>query len=379
MKRNTIILALLLGIVPLAAFGEGPAALIPKNARDMGLGGSFLSVTPGFVSLYGNPAGFAAAKSELTILDTSFWAYVKPNSDNISKFKQFLSGDQSEDETIALANDLLTENGLGGGASLGIGYVGKGLGLGFYAVSDEFASGETAMGARLTSSSAVNIVVGLGVPLEIAGLRLNLGGDARPFYRVDSAEGGWSLIELIQGADVRDEPVVAGFGLAMDLGATLELGSLTVGLSVRDLSPSFVMDDYLLGDVLDALSSGSLPEAGADADKVLMTPYVTAGLSWKPTLIPGLLEPGLYFELADPIRAVQDKDSFWNLLHAGADLRCLGFATARLGLNRGWMSAGLGFDLLFCELDAAVFTEELGRRPGDLPRTGVIVQAAFRL
>jgi len=26
-----------------------------------------------------------------------------------------------------------------------------------------------------------------------------------------------------------------------------------------------------------------------------------------------------------------------------------------------------------------VFTEELGRRPGDLPRTGVIVQAAFRL
>jgi hypothetical protein len=376
-KRSIALFISLVGM-SMFAFGENPQTLIPKTARDMGLGGSFLAVSPGFASLYGNPAGFAAEKDELTILDTAVWAYVKPTSDNISKLQQFVSGGQGEDEMISLANDLLTDNGLGGGCSLGIGYVGKGLGIGFYAVSDEFASGETAMGAKLTSATAVNAVIGLGVPLRIGGLRLNLGGDARPFYRVDSTEGGWSLIDLIQGADIENQSVQAGFGLAMDFGATLEIGAVTVGLSVRDLSPSFVVDEYLLGDVLSALGAGSLPEADSDAEKAIMTPYINAGLAWKPKLIPGLVEPGLYFELSDPVGAIQDKDSFWNLLHAGADLKFLSFATLRAGVNRGWLSAGVGLDLLIVELDAAVFTEELGRHPGDLPRSGVIVQAAIR-
>ncbi|HOX33451.1 MAG TPA: hypothetical protein PLB91_14065 [Spirochaetales bacterium] len=375
MKRS--ILALLLALALSGAFAAGPDALVPKTARDLGLGGSFLSVSSGFDSLYGNPAGFAAEKGEFTILDLSTWLYVKPSYDNFEKAKAVASGEDTA--AIAAANELLVDNGLGGGFSFGLGYVGKKLGLGFYAVSDEFASGDTALGSKLRSSSSINLVVGLGLPLMLGPFRLNIGGDARPFYRVDSAGEGWSLIDLIQGADLDDQAAVAGFGMAMDFGASLELGpSLKVGLALRDLSPSFLMDDFLVGEVLDALGSGSLPEQGAGADNVYLTPYASLGLAWSPELVPGFVEPSLYFELRDPAGALRDEASFWNLLHLGAELRLLNFASLRLGLNGGWPSAGLGLDLAIIELDAAVFTEELGLHPGDRPRTGVALQAALR-
>jgi len=67
-----------------------------------------------------------------------------------------------------------------------------------------------------------------------------------------------------------------------------------------------------------------------------------------------------------------------NLTHMGAEVQFLRILSLRAGLNRGWVSVGCGLDLLFLDLDAAVFTEELGELPGDLPRSGFSFSAAIR-
>ena len=86
-------------------------------------------------------------------------------------------------------------------------------------------------------------------------------------------------------------------------------------------------------------------------------------------------DPRLHGELRDPVTVFADGKSPWNLIHVGADARILKFLVARVGINAGYLSAGLGLDLVLLKLDAAVFTEELGIRAGDRPRTGFSVGA----
>jgi hypothetical protein len=354
--------------------------IAPKDARAMGLGGTFTSLSSGFSSFYGNPAGFAAPVGDLTVLDLATWAYFKPTSSNISKVSRIASGKASQSETISTVNDLVVENGFGGGAMTGLGYAGKGFALGFFAVTDNYASGDTIMGVRMASSTSVNAVIGLGAPIRLGDAVLEIGGDARPFYRIDSAAGGWSLLNLITSSgSVMDEPVTAGFGLAMDLGASLDLGALSFGLSVRDISPSFLMDATTLGSVGSSVAGGGLSLPETSATRVQPLPYVSLGAAWKPRVFRNFLDPALFIEVQDPVGIARRQESVWELLHVGAELRVLNFIIARAGVNKGWLSAGLGLDLYIVRIDGAVFTEELGAHPGDQPRTGITLQAVIRL
>jgi opacity protein-like surface antigen len=376
MKR-TILVAIAIAILASAAFADLTyPALAPKNAASMALGGSFTSIPTAEFSFFGNPAAFAAKKGSLTLLSTDAWAYVKPTSDNMAA----LSGLEDEGSNpAAVAGGLMpTNNGIGGGASFGLGYAGRGLGIGFFAVSDNWAEGDSVPGAVINSDTQVSAVVGLGIPLQLGdSIRLAIGGDLRPFYRVRSS---FPLADAIDGLENITD-INAGFGLAMDLGASLQLGSLGLGLAIRDIAPPFPIWHGDLATLQSSLEQGSLPDAGEGAEKAVFLPSITAGLSWKPKLIPGLIDPAVYFELQDPVAVFQNAEglgSMLNLTHLGAEVQFLRILTLRAGLNRGWLSVGGGIDLLFLDVDAAVFTEELGALPGDKPRSGFSFSFAVR-
>ena len=96
---------------------------------------------------------------------------------------------------------------------------------------------------------------------------------------------------------------------------------------------------------------------------------------------PGFIDPAMYLELQDPVSVVANWNgigSALNLLHLGAEARFFNLITLRGGMNRGWLSVGAGLNFLFLDLNAAVFTEELGALPGDKPRSGLALQAAIR-
>jgi len=375
MKRTATIL-FSIAILASASFADTYPTLTPKNAVSMALGGSFTSIPTAQFSFFGNPAAFAAKKGSLTLIQTDAWAYVKPTSDNLDVLAELIGGDSNQ---AALAGSLMpTNNGFGGGASIGLGYAGKGLGIGIFAISDNWAEGDSVPGAVLQSDTQVSAVVGLGVPLQLGdSVRLSIGGDLRPFYRIRAAV---SLADYLSGAENFDG-INAGFGLAMDLGAHLELGSLGIGLAIRDIAPPFPIWQGALETLKASLEQGSLPQADDGAEKAVFLPSVTAGLSWKPKLIPGLIDPALYFELQDPVAVIQEWDgigSALNLTHLGAEVTFLKIVTLRAGLNRGWLSFGGGVNLLILDLNAAVFTEELGALPGDKPRSGFSLSAAIR-
>ncbi|MDP2816187.1 MAG: hypothetical protein Q8O19_05865, partial [Rectinemataceae bacterium] len=87
MKKIGIFLACL-GICAGSAFPQTPS-LAPKDARSMGMGGVFSAISSGYVSFYGNPAGFSQA-GNLTLLDTATWVYFDPSPANLSKLQSML-------------------------------------------------------------------------------------------------------------------------------------------------------------------------------------------------------------------------------------------------------------------------------------------------
>mgnify|MGYP000875715277 CR=1 FL=1 len=388
MKRLLTILIVLL-LAGGALFAQTRLdAVAPKDARTMAMGGAFVAMSEGYQSLYGNPASFADKKAELTLLSVTPWVYVSPTRDNINTFQGLIEGGgEDQGAIISALSDLITTNGFGVGASAGLGWVGRGLGLGLVGGMDTYISGKTLLGSSGTFDGQVAGVVGIGVPLNLGPFRLQIGGDVRPYLRMTGEIVGTDMIGLLAGSSDSDAafdpmtlPVDVGFGLAVDLGATLELGKLvSVGLAVRDISTKQNFAESTVGEVLATLEDGSLPEG--DPSEYAMLPNLTVGarLTPIPTFLRPLVDVTVIAEIQDPVRVIQDNTSMWNLFHVGAEADLLGGLFAvRAGFNKGWISLGAGIDLLLLEVNVAVFTEEMGPRPGDRGRTGVSAEVAVR-
>jgi hypothetical protein len=68
----------------------------------------------------------------------------------------------------------------------------------------------------------------------------------------------------------------------------------------------------------------------------------------------------------------------WTLLHAGAQVRILSLFSVSAGLNQGYLTAGFGVKLFFIDINAALFTRELGVRAGDKPNAGAALDVSIR-
>lgn len=376
MKKTALTLIVLLALG--ASLAAQTSYLFPRDARSMGMGGSFNSISSGYGAFFGNPAGFAGPGS-FTLLDDATWLYLKPTTENLDKLSTMVKGTVSEEQLRQLFNDLITTNGFGGGTSLGLGWAGKGFAAGTFLMTDNYLYGNTVLGTRAMSRTSVNALLGVGLTLiQKKNLSLALGADVRPFFRVDSIGSGWEFYNIFDDiaanddalATFRNQDVTTGVGLAMDFGLMFKVGVLSLGASVRDLAPAFRTTTVKIGQLLD----GQLPSFTTSST---LSPQVAAGLGLDLKLIPKWVETNLYAEMTDILGVVKGA-SPWTKVHAGADLRFLNALILRGGINAGYLSVGAGLDLWFLELDAAVFTEEMGVLPGNNPRTGMVIQAALR-
>jgi hypothetical protein len=381
MKRLICIaLILSLGCV---AFGQTTTSrLSPKTAKVMGMGGAFRVFSTGYDTFFGNPAGFATAEGSLTIADLAAWAYFKPTEENLAKLQAIMDGSTSQSDAAFTIADWVTSNGFGAGASMGLGWAGKGFGLGFNLTTDEVASGSSLVGSTLQSRTQGTAVAGIAFPFSLGPVNFRIGADARAYYLLDSSPStGWPFGTMLTNyfatkdveTTVRDLEVVGGYGFAFDGGATVGIGPLVVGAMVRDYGLEFYRGTTTVGTIID---DQMVPIEGTDAYIIL--PVVLAGASLQFNF-GNIVAPALYVEAEDPVALVTDGfDTIWTKVHAGAEVKLFNFLSARAGINKGWISVGAGVDLLFLEVDAALFTEEMGINPGDFGRTGVALQAAIR-
>jgi len=384
MKRTITILLILL-LAGSAVFAQDRLdAAAPKDARTMAMGGAFVAMSEGYQSLYGNPAAFADKKAELTLVSVNPWVYVKPTTTNITAFQNVAASIDDPAAIVGPLTGLIEDNGVGAGLSAGLGWVGKGLGLGLLGGGEVYISGDTLLGSAGTLDAQIAAVVGIGVPLKIGPLLFQVGGDIRPYLRMTGDVVGTTLLGSITGGtefDAMSLPVDVGFGLAVDLGAKLELGQLiSVGLAVRDISTNQNLTQSTVGGVVDSLGSGTLPTSDTPSEYAML-PNITIGASVTPipVFLRKLVDVTVTAEIQDPLKVITDDSSLWNLFHVGAEADLLGGLIAvRTGVNKGYISVGAGLDLLLIEVNVAVFTEELGRRPGDQGRTGVSAEVAIR-
>ncbi|HNP93736.1 MAG TPA: hypothetical protein PKO08_07750 [Rectinema sp.] len=387
MKRKAIIVILLILATAMASAQTALEFIevTPKDARTMGMGGAFHVFSQGYSSFFGNPAGFAGANSSLTLTDLSVWAYLAPTTQNVERVKSIIDGSATDSDILGYAGDwIINNNGFGAGLSLGGGWVGKkGIAIGVTLVSDEVAAGNSLLGSKLVSATQLNGILGYAYPFNIGPVTLKIGLDGRAFYRVQSDPVTGLPFSTILN-DVLNETfsessitLLGGYGFAADLGLVASIGPVMLGLSARDFGLEFKVGKFNAQDIIDS-NINAFPLLGTQAAKLI--PNYAAGLGVR-LFENGKFEPSLYTELENPLKIFSSSDmvaSALNSLHAGAQVRLLRFITVRGGLNKGWYSLGAGIDLSFLELDAAIFTEELGRYPGDKGRSGLSVQVGIR-
>jgi hypothetical protein len=127
----------------------------------------------GYNALFHNPAGFAGQEGSFTVLSSSAWVYANP----CHSFQALGNSDPST--LISFVED---ESSTGGfGFSEGIGYVGKGVGIGAVLNVDSYLWGPTTLGAVGRMDATLAFIGGVALPINLFGIKINLGADLSIF------------------------------------------------------------------------------------------------------------------------------------------------------------------------------------------------------
>lgn len=402
-----------LGLPSVAAETVRQKEFQPANPEILGQGGSFVAVAEGFNSLYTNPAGLAMTpEPELTLPSLTFWAYSRPDLllPTIGALGgQSVSSDgenQSRDQLILdNLSEQFTTNGFGVGTGVSFGYVGNRLGIGLNLAVDSYLYGDTfPLGLEGEITSHLMLAFGYAQPFRIGPVDLSLGGVLRPNLRITSIVGSDTAADLITqftgvstgdsggGGDLTSSiTALNGWGVAFDTGLLASYRSYRLGLQARNLfNTGMQYSRNSLADILSALSSGGLPSAPSEGDAAFVSEtYIipmelTVGGAWQPDLgeLSFLIDPELHMQYAglfgtgqlDPQRPT----SAWTRISIGTELTMLRFFDLRFGLNQGYFTTGFGMDLMFLELQFALYSQEFGRYPGDQQVGGAALEFALR-
>jgi len=393
LKRIFILLLLLTFVTGFSVSAEPKRIIerpfVPMSPEVMAQGGSFVAAAHGYNSLFYNPAGFAEKGSSVTIASLTTWIYSNP-----ARAYGLLKGMSNPGtEMFGLLNDQLTSGGFGVGASMGIGITGRGLGLGAVFIMDSYLYGPTMLGIEGDVTGTLGFIGGLALPVNLFGLNFKAGVDVRPMIRIHAPllnkDALGLIMSLASGGDVmaalNNATAYHGFGLGLDFGLSAAKGPLKAALSVRDLAGTrFYYSANSFKEVADSFgSNGSFPdgtEVSQDEYEYVIPMNISGGVEFHPDLevLSFLIDPSVHADLQDLVGVIRDKRTPWTLLHIGSEVKLARIFSVRAGFNQGYITMGGGIRLLFLDVNAALFTRELGRHLGDRPNSGVTVEAALR-
>jgi hypothetical protein len=258
------------------------------------------------------------------------------------------------------------------GGMAGIGYVGNGIGLGLFLNTEATVDATNILQATGTAFNTITFVGGFGLTFG----NLNLGVAIRPtIFGYTSVAAASLVADYLTGASldlgsIFNESVFFGSGLGIDLGAVYTLGPFSFGASVKDfLGTRIAYRKSSFDEYFQALSAASLPlgseltvEEASSAWTIPMK--VNLGAEFHPDLrvISFLIDPRISVDLLDvslALRTAQSgeeitSDVLLSMLNFGAEIETLRFLTVRGGYYGGYLSAGLGLDLVVVDINAAL-------------------------
>jgi hypothetical protein len=356
-----------------------------------GQGATGLATSNGPAALFGNPAGFSSSKLTFTALSVGSWLHLRPLAttpllwDLISEGKFGISG---------IAGGLTNEygaQGLGSGASATIGLSGKGVGLALSAVTDSSFTGSYPLALTGYVQAELSIVAGFALNMQVLGAELSVGADARPFARIhgvlDNADSA-AVIQKIVAGDVslgvlNDVPTLNGYGLALDTGVQLRTGSLTFGISVRDVGGTRI--NYALHDfqtVLQYIGEGGLPptSAGQIADvsgvAYVVPMRILTGVEYHPDLgsLSRYLDPRLFLSIPDLLPVFGGSTSILHAARFGVSLSVLSTLDFYGAIGLDYYAAGIGINLLALSVSVAAYQTTMESATRD---SGIAINATL--
>lgn len=407
-KILTLVLILLITMVSLSAEAKFKYD-IPfgwQSPEIMAQGNSFTAISSGFNALMSNPAGFAMSKNykytetenedgervvekkergEVTVLGVLPYAMLNP----FTLYDDLVdSGNVAEDQIIDAILNQSTTNGIGAGLQTGFGYVGHGLGIGLVTTVDMlFPQTDNILGINGDITATVALVGGYAYKFDLGFMDLAVGADVRPMWRVKAEDISINTVLGFMGGESSDLNLssidtLTGFAIGFDAGAIAKIGMFSFGASIRDIGHTrYLYKETNLEDLQYNPLNGNEYE-GLD----YVTPMtLRLGAALHPDLgrISRIIDPKVHIEYVIPMIIADDvadyeAQSFWSNLHAGAEIKLLSFLSIRGGYSSGYLTAGLGIDMVIAELNAALYSNETGTRSGSNQQMGVAVELAFR-
>ncbi len=340
------------------------------------VGGSHVTRNEGFSDLFNNPAGFKSAGEEISLAELNLG--LKGPVFDIANM--FVTGDYSNITTIF--------QGIYAGLDLlgpvSFGYVGDGLGVGILSSS---------LGS-VSSTGPLTVEVNAGEEIALSGgyaFRVPVGDPS-----VHKLDFGMLLKGTFRGTVSFEESVLNIMNVSVDsllnsdfdfmIGIGFDLGVrynyrniFTAGLTAHDVySPSI----HNLYDSPMSFTSGSSPVSTTYG----ITPFrLDAGVMYSPDFS----ELNLFISSLKLYADYRDIFDFWlypaqavnPVLHLGigTEVTLLEILKVRAGLNQGLPAAGLGLDLHYFTLNAAMFGTELSTEPGLHPVYNVQIGLEFRI
>ena len=414
MKRITILLLIsFIGIsaFSLAAESDFPEPFYPEtsfsptSARIEAMGGAATASSTGIDSLYSNPANLAGQPFSLYLPSLTLTAYNVKNIVDSGLIEEVLAG--TVDETVALSfldtitasrGELLTTD-------LSVGFAGGGFGFGVN-LQEKLHTVGTGAGLSLIAELNASAALGIGFSLPLVDnlLSIDAGVTARPTYTAysDSIGASGILTTVMSGSEditsdlLANYELAAGYALPVDVGVNVN-GPVGLRLSgvLRNLNGDYTITRYSeAGAWLNELAAlagtdavyNDAEEAATSSTFTAAVPWsVDLGLGWAPVRggLASILNPRIAVGLDDVLGLADtyesDPNALWKHLSAGAEVKLLSLLDVRAGMNKGYLSAGVGADLLIFHVDASYYWREYGLNIGDRPIDALSVRVSLGL
>jgi len=358
------------------------------SVRVLSMGGAGLGVRGYYDSWLLNPANAAKAGFKFSLPAVTVTAY---NPVKILESQMF---DKIEDDdTAGAAAEFLKTITQGYGDILTTD-VSMGVSFGSFALSLE--AQERLM--SFVDSSSLNLIAqvttaataGFGFRINLAqSMSIDLGVSAKAVYKAYlKAQSASSITSMVadENSDpakkfLNETPLMAGYALPLSAGINFNFPfGLTLSTVAKNINGNYTMNTYdsvndwaeeVLGERI-AGDDDDAPTAPIETDWTIESPWrLDAGLTWKPN-IGSLIRPIIAVDVVD-VMAMSGKTgddltrAFFEQTRLGASVRLLSLFDFRYGLNKGYQSVGVGFDLLIFHIDAAYYTQEYGPSIGDKP------------
>jgi hypothetical protein len=352
-------LFLFFGTFPLS--GESIAPFVLPSARASAMGGNHIAYADDFYAIFTNPAAFADLKEEFSVAELSLNAYgpvfeiIDLTRDTLYSAKAFdLSGIIGPGGFAA---------GLDIGGPLALGWVGRGLALGFFNRTwlDALISGTT-----LRPQISEDILAAGGYSFRLLNKQrhhLDAGFLGKGFFRGTLSMDA-SILDINTIFDKPlDRPFSTYLGLGLDLGIRYSFGeNFSAALVCYDVYSPVLVTAY------NSFSDFQNKRGAAGISYARVKPRLDAGIKYR--IHPSFLSPYITrLVISADYRDFTDLFAFFPrnpILNTGIGMEMvlLEVFSIRAGITDALPSAGFGLDLNFMRLDCSIYGKELGFDPG---------------